>query len=74
MAKKSIPQITLSDVNRKRLKILGYLLLSGVFGELLAYIAGKPELVAVFAPAINFILFSLKEELDGEGYIKALKK
>lgn len=69
MAKK----ITLSEVNKKHLKIIGYLLTSGILGYVLSQIANKPELVAVFAPAINYVLFSVEKELKGEGYIRAMK-
>ena len=68
-------KLTLSDVNKKRIRILSYLVLSGVVGYFLAtYVAKDPTLTAVFAPAINFVLYSLKEELDNEGYVRALKK
>ena len=66
-------KITLSEVNKKRVRIVGYLLTSGVLGWVLAKLAGNPELVGVFAPAINFILYSIDQEVKNEGYIKALK-
>jgi hypothetical protein len=67
-------KITLSEVNQKRLRIVGYLLASGILGYVLAtYVANNEALAVVFAPAINFILYSVTEELKGEGYVKALK-
>ena len=67
-------KITLSEVNQKRIRIVAYLLVSGVLGIALAYVAKNPALAAIFTPAINFILYSVIEELKGEGYKEALKK
>jgi len=68
-------KITLSEVNKKRCRIVGYLLTSGFLGWVLAeYIANNVALVGIFAPTINFILFSIEEELKGEGYRAALKQ
>ena len=71
MAKK----ITISEVNKKRLKIVGYLVASGLLAFLLnEFVLNNPSLNLVLAPAINFVLYSLVEELKQEGYVKALKK
>ena len=68
-------RIELSDVSKKHLKILVYLLASGVLGWVLAtYVMARPELVAVFAPAINYALYFLEKELKQEGYIEAIKE
>lgn len=73
MKKLIVPAITLSDVNKKTLKILAYLLGSGFLGWVLAtYVAKDPALSTIFAPAINFALYELEKELKGEGYINAL--
>ena len=70
MAKK----ITISDVNKKRLKIVGYLIASGLLAFLLnEFVLNNPSLNLILAPAINFILYSLVEELKQEGYVRALK-
>ena len=67
-------KITLSDVNKKRLRILIYLITSGVLAWILStYIVGNPSLVLVFQPAINFIEYSIVEELKQEGYIQVLR-
>jgi len=66
-------KIKISDVVKKHLKILVYLLVSGGLGYGLALLAKKPELVVVFAPAINYVLYVLKVELDKEGVIQILK-
>lgn len=69
MAKK----ITLSEVNKKRVRITAYLLISGILGHYIAILANYPQLQLIFGGAINFILYSLFEELKGEGYKAALK-
>ena len=67
-------KLTLSDVNKKHLKIVGYLTLSGVLGWVLAtYVADNPALAVVFAPAINYCLYSIKQELEGQGYVKVIR-
>lgn len=66
-------KITLSDVLKKHLTIVVYLLVSGVLGYVLAALAQKPELVAVFAPAINYVIYAIKKELDQEGVVKAIE-
>jgi hypothetical protein len=68
-------RITISDVNKKYLKIIGYLLVSGVLGYVLAtYVVGNEALTGIFAPAINFVIYIIKLELGKEGYNEALKK
>ena len=67
-------KITLSDVNQKRVRILGYLVTSGILAWVLStYIVGNPSLVLILQPAINFIEYSIVEELKKEGYIQALR-
>jgi hypothetical protein len=67
-------KIVLSDVLKKHLTIIVYLLVSGVLGWLLAvYVVNNEALAIVFAPAINYVLYSLKKELDNEGIREALK-
>ena len=68
-----LPKITVSEVMKKHLRIIIFLLVSGVCGSLLAYLANKPEYAIVIAPAVNYILFTIDKELKGEGYVKALK-
>jgi len=66
-------KIVLSDVFKKQLKIVVYLLVSGGLGYGLALLADKPELAIIFAPAINYVIYTIKTELDKEGMIQALK-
>lgn len=68
------PKITLSEVTQKRMRIVAYLLSSGALGYVLAvYVANNAALTAVFAPAINFVLVSIVEELKNEGYIRVIQ-
>ena len=72
---KRIPKITLSEVTIKRLKVLGYLLASGVLGYVSAtYVANNTMLTMVFAPVINFLLVTIIGELKNEGYIEAIRQ
>lgn len=67
--------ITISDVNKDHLRIVTFLVVSGGLGYVLAtYIAKDPILTAVFAPAINYILWIIKKEIEGNGYIEAIKE
>lgn len=67
-------KITLDDVLKKHLRLIGYLFLSGLLGWILAnYVAKDPALTAIFAPAINYVLYSIEKELRGEGVIKATR-
>jgi len=66
-------KIKLSDVAKKHLKIIGYLVASGGLGVLVAYLTDKPELVVVFAPAINYVIYIIEKELKNEGIRAALK-
>ena len=68
----TIKKITLSDVFKKQLRIVAYLIASGVLAWVLSLITNKPE--AVYAtPVINYILYTIVEELKKEGYIQAIK-
>ena len=68
-------KLTLSDVNKKQGKIIAYLLVSGLLGYVLArFILNDEALTAIFAPAINYIMYVIEKELSGEGYAKVLRK
>lgn len=67
-------KIIISEVLKKDLKLIGYLLASGILGYLSAiYIAKNPALTIVFAPVFNFVLYRITQELKKEGYKEALK-
>ena len=68
-------QIQLSDVFKKYLKVVGFLLASGVLGFLLSsYVLKDENLTLIFAPAINFIIYVISLELKNEGIGKVLEK
>lgn len=74
MAKKiTIPQITLSDVAKKQLRVLGYLVASWVLALSLAEITKDPRFVGL-APVLNFLIVIVKQELTNEGYFRALSE
>lgn len=66
--------ITLSEVFKKDLKVLGFLILNG--GVVLLSQTILKENVAlsvVFGAAANYIAFRVQQELNEEGYREALK-
>lgn len=70
-----VKKITLSEVNKKRLRILGYLVSSGFLGWVLnTYVVTSEALAYILGPALNFVIYSIVEELKGEGYARVLKK
>ena len=74
MKKITLPKITISDVLKKDLRLVGFLLLNGV----VAFVSQKflkenPELSLIFGAVANYIAYRLNEELKGEGYVRALK-
>ena len=71
MAKKV--KITLSEVVKKHMRIVVYLVVSGVLAYLLSLLVDKPEAVYA-APVINYILYAIAEELKKEGFRQALVK
>jgi hypothetical protein len=67
----------LDEARKKQLQIVLYLVGSGVVGYLLAWLVGKPELTAIFAPALNYIAYQIELEIKKEGIsriIEAKKK
>jgi len=63
-----------SDVFKKDLKVLVYLISFGA-GTLLSNYLGANELTSIlFGAAVNYILYRIKQELEDEGYVRALKK
>lgn len=66
-------KIRISDVNKKHLRIIGYLAVSAALAYVLSIVADKPSAVYL-APVINYVLYAIQNELKGEGYIKVLKK
>jgi len=66
-------KITLSDVTKKQLKILGYLVASAGLAYVLVIVSARPEAIYL-TPVINFLIYWVKLELNKEGYLQALRK
>jgi len=67
-------RIQLSDVMKKDLKVVGFLLANGLGVFVAQKLEANLELSLIVGAAINYILFRINQELDKTGYIKALKK
>jgi hypothetical protein len=73
MEKKEV-RLTVNDVLAKDMKLVGYLVVSGGLGYVLAaYVAKDPALTAIFAPAINYALYRITKEMEHEGYRDAVR-
>ena len=66
-------KVKVSDVNKKHLRVIGYLVVSAVLAYGLSILVNKPEAVYL-TPIINYILYFVKQELNKEGYIEVLRK
>lgn len=67
-------KITLSEVFKKDLKVVGFLLING--GVALVsqtLLKDNIKLSILFGAAANYIAFRVQEELSGQGYREALK-
>ena len=69
----SIKKIQISDVLKKHIRIVFFLVVSGGLGYGLALLVNKPELTVIFAPAINYVLYTIKVELDKEGIVQVIR-
>jgi len=65
--------ITLSEIAKKNLKIVGYLLASGILSWVLTQLINKPELTMVLIPVVNFVLWQIEQELKKEGVSEIVK-
>ena len=69
--------ITISDVLKKDLRIVSYLLGSWIVGLGVVYMSSgslpSEGLLLGVIPAINYIAYRINEELKNEGYREALK-
>lgn len=66
----NLPKIVVSDPLKKHLKLVGYLLVSGLLGWVLAYYTNNPQFQVVFTPVINYVLYVLEKEIKNEGFIR----
>jgi len=69
----AVKKITLSEVTKKHLKIIGYLAASSALAYITSVVINRPEAV-YFMPLINYGLYALEKELAEEGFVKALKQ
>lgn len=65
--------ITISDVFKKDLKLIGFLVLNGGVVYLSqTLLKDNVALAVVFGGAANYIAYRLQQELNNEGYKRAL--
>lgn len=68
-------KITVPDVLKKDLKVLGFLVLNGGVVYLSqTLLKDNIALSVIFGASANYIAFRLQQELSDEGYREALKK
>ncbi len=72
---KRVKKLQLSDVLKKHLRVVGFLLASGALGFTLAeYVMKNPVLAVLLAPAINYVLYVIVVELKKEGIVEYLRQ
>lgn len=67
-------KIKLSDVAKKDLKVLGFLIIFGGVTILSERFLKAGELSVLFGAGANYLAFRIEQELKKEGYIQFLKK
>ena len=65
-------KITISDVNKKHLRIIAYLVGTWAVGLVVAYLAKDERLIGLI-PVANYIIYALELEKNKSGYREALK-
>lgn len=70
---KKLPVIKLNDVIKKDLRVLMYLVVFGGVTILANRYLQIGEASVLLGAAANYILYRIREELEGEGYRAALK-
>lgn len=66
-------KIKLSEVAKKDLKVLMFLVIFGGVTILSEKYLQVGELSVLFGAAANYLVFRLEQELKKEGYVKAIK-
>ena len=69
-----ITKIKLSEVLKKDLKVVGYLLIFGIVTVLSERYLKTGELSVLLGGAANYIVYRVTQELNNEGYKEALSK
>lgn len=68
-------QIKLSDVFKKDLKVLGFLLINGISAFVsFKFLKENSEVAIIIGGAVNYITYRITQELEGLGYREALRK
>lgn len=67
-------KVVLSEVLKKDLKVVGFLVIFGGVTILSERYLQTGELSVLLGAAANYIVFRLEQELKEEGYVKALRK
>ncbi len=67
-------KLKLSDVFKKDLKVVGFLVIFGGVTILSEKYLQTGDYSVLFGASANYILFRLDQELQNKGYKKALKK
>ena len=71
----AVKKITVPDVLKKDLKVVGFLILNGGVVYLSqTVLKDNIALSVVFGASANYIAYRLQQELNNEGYRTALKK
>ena len=67
-------KITLSEVFKKDLKVVGFLLINGGVALVSQTLLKENQQLSILLGAVaNYIAFRVQQELSGEGYREALK-
>ncbi len=66
--------ITLSEVVKKDLRLLGFLLLNGLVAFFSIKIKADEALSLVLGGAVNYVAYRVSQELSNQGYKEALRK
>jgi len=67
-------QIQLSDVVKKDLRLIGFLIVFGAVTILSEKYLQAGELSVLFGATANYIAYRIREELNKEGYTEIIKR
>lgn len=67
-------KITVPEVYKKDLLVVTYLFVFSAATLISEKLGASKELSILFGGIANYVVYRAKQELEGEGYIRALKK
>lgn len=67
-------QISISEVFKKDLRLIGFLILNGLVAYALQKLNADPEMALIFGAAANYIAYRVMQEIKNEGYGEALRE